>query len=246
MLKTTEYDVFKFRNDNRNGINKAHVNSLKMSIQENNRLKDHPIKVTRDLQVINGQHRLVAAKELKVPIYYEYVEVPDALHMAIENMNKQWAPMDYLNLYTRNGYKEYMHLAEFMRNMKIPIKFALTILRKDNNKDMHDFKMGNFVFEGYSHADAIPVIWETINILNKHGMKGNYLRTIRFWQALIILFTHKKFDKKKWIDHVASHAHKFVVKARTKDYLSVIQEVYNYRCGNKNYISLVDNVSIDP
>lgn len=246
MLETMEYDVFRFRDDNRNGINKGHVEFLIMSIKENNRLKDHPIKVTRDLQIINGQHRLLAAKELRVPIYYEYVEMPNAIEIAIENMNKQWSPMDYLNLYTRNGYPEYIRLTEFMRDMKIPIKFALAILRKDHTKAMHDFKMGNFEFEGYAHTKVIPVIWETVETLRQHGMRGSHLRTVRFWQALIILFIHERFDNKKWMRQVASHAHKFVVKARTRDYLAVIEDVYNFKVHPHHYVKLTDNVRVNP
>lgn len=246
MLSTTEYDAFKFREDNRNGVNRGHVEFLIKSIKANNRLRDQPIKVTRDLQVINGQHRLLAAKELGVEVFYEYVDAPDAQQMAIENMNKQWSPLDYLNLYVKNGYKEYIRLAEFMREMRIPIKFALAILRQDHKSAMHNFKMGEFVFQDYAHTDCIPLIWQTVEILQAHAMKGNYLRTVRFWQALIILFSNEKFNPEKWFKQVRSHAHRFVVKARTQDYLAVIEHVYNFHSSPANCIRLTNNMRIDP
>jgi len=217
-----------------------------MSIKANNKLIDHPIKVTRDLHIINGQHRLLAAKQLNVPIYYEYVEEATAQDMAIENMNKQWSPNDYLNLYVKNGYEEYIKLAEFMNNMKVPIKFALAILRQENKTAVHNFKMGLFVFEGYAHSSRIPLIWKTVELLQVHGIKGNHLRTVRFWQALIILFIHEKFDEKKWLRQVSSHAHRFVVKARTQDYLSVVEHVYNFKCQPLYCIRLTNDVRFNP
>jgi hypothetical protein len=246
MLSTTEYEAFKFREDNRDGINKGHVDFLKESIRASNMLKHHPIKVTRDLQIINGQHRLLAAKELGVPIYYEYVDEPNAEQMAIENMNKQWSPNDYLNLYVRNGYAEYVKLAQFMRDSKIPLKFALSILRKETKNAMTDFKMGRFVFDEYEHAQSIPHIWKTVELLQAHGMKGAHLRTVRFWQALLILFIHEKFEAKKWFNHVSSHAHRFVVKGRMQDYLSLIEQIYNYKCPLTHWVRLTDNVGLDP
>jgi len=246
MQHTTEYDVFKFRKDNRETINKAHIDFLITSIKADNRLADHPIRVTREGEVINGQHRLLAAKALGVPIFYEYVDNPSPSQMAIENMNKQWSDNDYLHLYCSNGYEEYIKLKQFMDNNKVNIKFALAILKKEKKEDRTNFKMGNFKFSNYEHETAIKIIWETIDLLRAHGMKGTHLRTVRFWQALIILFTHEQFEEKLWYRQVCSHAHRFVVKARMIDYLAVIEHVYNFSRHTSNQLRLTYNVTLNP
>jgi len=51
-------------------ISKALVADLVKGIQDLNMLDCHPIVVTTVNEVISGQHRLAAAKQLGVPVYY--------------------------------------------------------------------------------------------------------------------------------------------------------------------------------
>lgn len=84
MKSTTNYDMFKFRDDNRTKIRKRHVDTLAESIQRNNQLEKHPIVVNQDMEIINGQHRLCAAKELGIPVYYIVQEefTPEDLYIS--------------------------------------------------------------------------------------------------------------------------------------------------------------------
>ena len=66
IYKTTDYSQFKFLPGNR----KIAGNILIESILEKNKLATHPIVVSKDMFVIDGQHRLDAASSLGIPIYY--------------------------------------------------------------------------------------------------------------------------------------------------------------------------------
>ena len=65
---TYDLNVFKILEGNRN-INLLHVERLVKSIEENGFLK-MPIIVNKNYEVIDGQHRLEAAKKSKSMVYY--------------------------------------------------------------------------------------------------------------------------------------------------------------------------------
>ena len=66
---TTNYNQFKLVQFNREK-SAHHISQIKKKIKENNLLHLHPILVNLKGEVIDGQHRLQAAQELEVPIYY--------------------------------------------------------------------------------------------------------------------------------------------------------------------------------
>ena len=70
IVKTTDYSIFKKINGNR-GISHSHVTKLTAAIARRNLLQLFPIIVNEKMEIVDGQHRLWAAKRLKLPIYYE-------------------------------------------------------------------------------------------------------------------------------------------------------------------------------
>lgn len=63
------YDKFKFLNLNRK-INKSHVEELKELNRGKKRFELFPIVVDKEMNIIDGQHRYQACKELNIPVYY--------------------------------------------------------------------------------------------------------------------------------------------------------------------------------
>jgi hypothetical protein len=65
--KTTDYDQFKFLESQRNV---TRTSAVLESIKQKNMLDLKPIICNKEKYVLDGQHRLLAAKQLRVPIYY--------------------------------------------------------------------------------------------------------------------------------------------------------------------------------
>lgn len=97
--KTNDYSQFrKYERTNRD-VSKSSVNALVASIQQKNMLESHPILIDRDNYIIDGQHRLEAAKILNIPIFFvvdEKVEEQDIPRCQIQ---KKWESSDYLKYY---------------------------------------------------------------------------------------------------------------------------------------------------
>lgn len=66
---TTNYDMFKMHPAGRK-ISKKHLGDLTESIKKQNHLDCSPILVNLNLEIVSGQHRFLAAKQLGVTIYY--------------------------------------------------------------------------------------------------------------------------------------------------------------------------------
>lgn len=237
MLKTTDYDQFKFRNDNRDGgIDQVHLRKIIQSIKSLNLLEFRPICVNEAMEVIDGQHRLMAAKELGLEIYYQVKKDFNSKDIILMNIAKAWTTSDYLNYYCKNGNENYIKLKEFMVKHKIGLKIAYNITSGLNKESFIDFKQGDYVFNEECYHVNIGLCWETIYEIRKVNGYSPYTNSARFWKALITLVQHPEFVPQKWMVNVQKMITRFGSRVSTKDYLRLIMDVYNWY--NKDRINL--------
>ncbi len=243
MPKTSNYEQFKFRTDNRASINQKHVLDLSHSIKSRNLLELRPITVNKDMEVLDGQHRLLAAKMLGVEIWYQIEEKLTSADIIIMNVSKSWSNIDYLNYYCKNGYLEYQRLDAFMKEHNVSLKVATYLTMGSTHDKQADYRMGKFVFPNYDLAEPINVCWETIGFIRKVNGFSPYTNNARFWQCLVVLANHPEFDKTKWMFNLERLATKIGPRARTKDYLQMFMDIYNYR--NQSKIDLLSEDKIE-
>lgn len=70
VLFTKEYHIFK-KYPLDHGINEKFLKYIMLSIKKENFLEHVPISITDDFFVLDGLHRLEAAKRLNIEIYYK-------------------------------------------------------------------------------------------------------------------------------------------------------------------------------
>lgn len=231
---TTHYDMFTFRNDNRGAINQNHVEKLKRSISTKNLLHLAPIIVNTDMEIINGQHRLLAAKDLRVPIYYVVQQNFKPTDMLAMNTSMDWTNRDIFNFYCKNGYIEYEKLDKYIKETGIPFTIAIKISLKSNH-DLHTkFREGNYVFEK-STFKSVDIVQLTIDKIKKEkGVnKSVYSGAGKFWQALLKLVNNPDFNIEKWFANLEVHIERMTIKATTASYYNLFVNIYNWRNYNK-------------
>ncbi len=118
--KTKDYNQFIFREDNRAKISQAHVERLAQSIASRNLLEFKPILVKAAMEIIDGQHRFLAAKKLGIEIYYEIKKDINPLDVITLTISKAWMFSAYFNFFCKNNYTEYLKLKDFVDKNKIP------------------------------------------------------------------------------------------------------------------------------
>lgn len=102
---TKDYEKFKFILGNRSVL-RTHVNNLIESISQCNLLHVNPIIVNENFHVIDGQHRLLAAKQLDIEIYYMIIESGDSELNQIHHLNKHsknWSTKEYVESHAALG-----------------------------------------------------------------------------------------------------------------------------------------------
>lgn len=239
--KTSNYEIFKLRNDNRtSGVIEKHVKALERSILGKNMLEWRPIIVNAEMEVIDGQHRLQAAKNLKLPIYYDVKEsiVPDDIVRL--NISRQWTIMDFFNFHLKNNAPEYYKLDEYMKKNNINLRIALMIMNGHNHEKTMEFKNGEFKFKEEEIAENINYCWDTIGFIRKIQGQSSWVQSAKFWSALLVLTKHAEFDFKKWYDNLEKHISKIGARANFKDYLEMILLVYNWRNPHQIKIDEID------
>jgi len=237
--KTKQYDLFKFRDDNRARIDNQHVHRLADSIRSNNLLDLKPILVNKNMEVIDGQHRLLAAKLLDVDVYYEINGKVTPEDIVKLNISKAWTMLDYLNFYTKHDYVEYKKLTELMLKESLDIHIALGIVSCNSKITFHEFRMGNFKFTNELIDDQLEICRETIDHIKKMNGRSRYTSSARFWKSLLKLVKHEHFEVEKWRVNLHKMVDHFCVKATTQDYLRFFQNIYNSR--NNIKINLIND-----
>ena len=111
VFETQDYSIFKTVKGNRN-INQAHVAQLAMAMMSYG-WEGSPIQVNRKMQIIDGQHRLEAAKIANIAVPY-YITKNANIDTAVRSniLMKNWTFSDYVNRYISEGNKNYEMLEE--------------------------------------------------------------------------------------------------------------------------------------
>ena len=150
LFSTIEYNQFKSIKGNR-AVSPPHVRSIIESITEHNYLFEFPISVTNDLEVIDGQHRLEAAKQLGKMIWYRKIDIKgDTAIRDIQLINtavKGWITTDYLKSYIARGFSEYERLWDFAQRYKYSIATSASLLMgySTTKKEVYQtFRSGRF------------------------------------------------------------------------------------------------------
>lgn len=230
ILKTKEYSKFKLREDNRaKGIDSYHVDKLVESIKSCNMLDLRPICVNTNYEIIDGQHRLEAAKRLGIDIYYQVEERLDPKAIIRLNVAKSWTILDYLNFYVKNGFREYLKLEKFIKENQLPARVAINICIGRTAAKLDEFRNGDFIFsEEVAKAD-INICWGTIETIERINGKSIYCQSAKFWQALIKLINQHNFSLKKWQTNLTRFTEKFRPQVSADAYYAIFLEVHNYK-----------------
>jgi hypothetical protein len=145
--QTTDYSIFKSVNFNREK-NKRHIQNLKQILMKENLLHLHPILVNEKMEVVDGQHRLEAAKELSIPIFYIKSELSYD-HILNSNLfQKKLSLEDVIKFYAKKDQLEpYIQLYDYLKMLDIKPKCFFGLIFGGISREIIDFiKSGKFNF----------------------------------------------------------------------------------------------------
>lgn len=216
--------------------NLLHVKRLSHSIQKHG-MKCNPILVNEKFQVIDGQHRLLAAKEMKCKIYFIILPGSNLSDVHTLNLNqKNWTRKDFMEGYASMGVMSYIKLQSFV-NKNEDYNFADCVAlcsnisgigstsSKGGNK--HNYKYT--IEEGTWIGKDFDLAQEWANKIRM--IKPYYIGYNRssFIGVMITLFTNPNFDFNEFMQKLRLQPTALLDCAHRDQYRTLIEDIYNYK-----------------
>ena len=230
---TQNLGMFKLHNVNRE-VDSPRVKRITESMKKDG-LKLVPIIVTSNYVVVDGQHRLTAAKEAGKGIYFIVDNtIPNTTKGIFEaarkfNQNmKEWGKKDYIHGFSEQGNKSYKTLEEFSKEFPM---FSLTerimLLQNSGTRhcDKQEFSEGKFIVGDMTIAkEWANNLLQLKPYFEKGYNKSNFVRAI-----LTIAEKKKGFKFEEFIHKVKLRPGSIHLCGDKRAYSVMIEDIYNYR-----------------
>ena len=236
VFKTNDYSRFKFITGNRK-LNEMHIQRLVKSFQEQHLF--NIIIVNQHFEIIDGQHRVKAAEQLGLPLWFVIVDnygLPE-IHTYNTNM-KNWHKEDYLNGYCDLGYPEYLKFRMFMQEYpEFTINTAGVLLTQSTHgtgggtragepKDKY-FQEGRLVIPDYDKSVEYA---EKIRMIKPYYDKYH---STWFVATMIRLFGNENYSHSRFLSKLKIQPTALQDCRGINAYILLIEDIYNYHSRDK-------------
>lgn len=228
---TRNYGQFSYIFGNRD-INKVHVARLVKSFKE--KVIPEPIIVDELLQIINGQHRFEAMKELGLEVHYIIIPGLDINDVHRLNTNtKSWSSYDYARSYADGGNIDYQTYLQFKEKYKLPHTLSIKMLSGGVNCVSVLFYNGLFKIKNYNKA------MRDADKITKTGEFFKYYKNTSYANALLEIFEMDNFDYQTLIARMKVQTERLTKQADKECYVHMIVGVYNHGTLKINKLSVI-------
>lgn len=233
--ETMDYEQFSFIESNREQ-SRGHIEALKTAFDEvGNLTRVQPILVNERYQIIDGQHRFTACKELGLPIYFTVVPglgVAEARNMNI--LHRTWKIEDFARSYALGGDVNYQKYLTLMEDYGFNHSIVLIYL---HNRDMKgafkQFRNGEFVMEDEAGAR------ERLDKLAQVGEFTGLVKDIPFATALLKSMNVDGYSQKHMLKKLRLHGETMLKRyGSVVDNQRQLEEIYNYMLREDSRIRL--------
>ncbi len=221
---TMNYDRFRFDQTQRPPDQK-HVQEMIEALKEKNFLREYPIVVDVNFTVVDGQHRLLAAKELGLPLFYIISKTMTPQDVATVNRHqKEWKIGDYLHSYCMQGKPAYLALQEFNKDYPFLSVSVCRFLLGG-----HSQRQGRLFEDGQFSVSQPELAVKTANHLVELSNSTKLHVRWQFVAAVASMVVHPQYNTKRMIQklgYLSGQLHRCV---DTNDYLAMLSDIYNYK-----------------
>lgn len=225
---TTDYSMFKPIKGNRTK-NQLHLKRLIKSMED--KYLYTILIVNEKHEIIDGQHRFQAIKQLGLPVNYVICHGYSLDEVHIFNQNsKTWNASDYLAGYCGMGKQDYLIYKDFKDKYGYghnETTAMLTGCTRGGGSILRAFKEGSFkvthLQQATKYAEMIRLISEFYDGFNRRS----------FVYAMLTLFKKPQFEFVEFVKKLKIQPTAMCDCSDADQYISLIEEIYNYRRKNK-------------
>lgn len=235
---TTDYNQFKIVASNRT-IKKSNVTKLMKSFKvTKGMLKSHPIIVDRNLNVIDGQHRLEACKKMGIPVHYLISDDVIESIPIFNSYQEKWGLQDFARYFANNGNNNYVRILKVSELSGITINGCLESLGLKTGGNFNDaFKEGRFTFN-IDIDKAVSRINKIIKLC--YLLKGKRSITTKIARAIRFLEKIKTFNLDIFIAKVEKYPNKIHGCGTSEEYIDMFIDINNFRLKKEDSITAMD------
>jgi hypothetical protein len=222
--KTYEYSSFKLMDANRK-INSRNYAKLVASMDEEQLII--PIIVNEKMEIIDGQHRFTAEKELGLPVYYIIQKGYGIDQVKRANMvGTNWTKEDFLESHVQDGSAGYAAFKDLVDlydvNISDLIKVFASVQHKNQTISAKQFEEGSFSMD--KKEDVI----EFLEALEDFKGFKEY-KTKPFFTAFMKLYFQPDYDHGKMKDRLKTRASYLTKKSTYGEYLELLTKlIYSF------------------
>lgn len=229
---TSEYSLF-IHNQYQQPMAERHVREIAESMKRLGFLRSKPVTVVRDgnkLRLVDGHHRLAAAKAINVPVVYVIEE--EGVADAIGELNftvRKWASMSFIKMYADQGNPHYIELLRYVEQ-GLPAKNATSLLRGESAGSCNAsraIRTGTFKIKSRRSADVI------LKYITDLGKIAPVVKSAHFIEAVSLLLFVPEFDPATLTARIDANPRALVKCASGDQMLDLIEDIYNFRAREK-------------
>lgn len=244
VMQTNDYNLFKKLEGNRN-VNRVHVKRLTDNFKT--KYLVCPIIVNQDYEVIDGQHRLEAAKQLELPVNFIICNDYGLQEVQLLNSNtSNWKKVDYLNAFCDLGYPEYLKFKIFMDSYPdfgiAASEAILTGLLSGTksgsvSKDIATNASGSMAVKYFENGDLEIPDFKLSKILAQKILQiqpfYDGFNRASFVRAMLGVLRNENYDHDVFINRLKMQPNALYHCSNVGQYKQLIEDIFNYRSRSK-------------
>jgi hypothetical protein len=226
MIETTKnYEQFKILSGNRRIVGATVKDKIKLLSTDNN-LDVFPVVVNENFEVIDGQHRFLACKEMGIPVSYVMKKGLTVKNAQIANSSmKNWVIQDFIDSFVESGNSNYMRYDAFVKKYKIKNVEIQYLLQTDTSTFSRKIKEGSFIFTEYDEIKSIDFLRVYLPIKSIFG-RINFV----FTRVFTKLYIDKKIDFSRLLKKAAMVPESYIrLGTNWKETYRIIEDIYNFK-----------------
>lgn len=238
---TRNYDMFELMEDNRDVKDEKHIKELMGSMERNGFLQSKAISVKNNggkYAVLDGQHRLEAARRLGVTVWYNIDDgIPETALPDLQ-IAKKWLPKDYLKHFIVKGVKSYAKVKE-LSDMYPKVSITTIVLLMEGAAHGEGsgvrFKTGTIKITQYEKALKTLQYTDEMHKLYKH----EWLFGRTFLTEFINIIGIDGYKQRTMMEKLRYRSEEFRQMLSGEGYLKMFDQIYNYKTQVQNRIKFI-------
>lgn len=240
--ESKQYGNFITSKENR-GTNPGNLKNIIDSMKKYGWIPAFPMLVSEDAgayTIIDGQHRMVAAQTLGIPVLFVVVEKD---HIEVRDINcaqRAWTVTDFLSSYVNQNTRDYVELADYIKKTHIGLTAAITMFignTQSGSNALAQFKSGDFKIKDRETPATVA------HILGALKDRCPFVMERQFICALLQVMKVPGFNSMKFMTKCESHIEILKKSPTLRDYINVIESVYNFHTATDSRLAIAFEAS---